>query len=234
MLLKARNGKRPQTKQMDVQPFAFPFTFVQASPAEATGVLQAVKMSLHGRESAGSTTTRYTIASSSTSRYTTASRTKSDPNVYPDANVIHHYTHCQHTSPPKNRPLNVQPALIHSSSAGGAPTSTLLGRCYNCDVEYRRQQETSVLQKYHRISHTLHLRLIAAREGLQTVDTHSQVDEDGIDQIVKDTEELVAKREADVQIVWRGFSKRWGPGAVGVQPGVNGGRMNLKWERPEK
>jgi hypothetical protein len=91
-----------------------------------------------------------------------------------------------------------------------------------------------VLQKYHQISRTLHLRLIAAREGLQTGDSDSQVDEDGIDKIVTETEDLVAKREADVQVIWKGFSKRWGPGTVGVQPGVNGGRMNVKWERPEK
>lgn len=130
--------------------------------------------------------------------------------------------------------MNVQPTLIHSSAAGGPLKSTLLGRCYNCDVEYRRQQETSVLQKYHKLSHTLHLQLIAAREGLQAVESNSQVDEDGIDKIVTETEDLVAGREADVQVVWKGFSKRWGPGTVGVQPGVNGGRMNVKWERLDK
>jgi hypothetical protein len=76
--------------------------------------------------------------------------------------------------------------------------------------------------------------LIAARQGLQAVDSNSRVDEDGIDKIVTETEDLVAGREADVQVVWRGFSTRWGPGTVGVQPGVNGGRMNVKWERPEE
>jgi hypothetical protein len=91
-----------------------------------------------------------------------------------------------------------------------------------------------VLQKYHKLSHALHLRLIAARQGLQAVDSNSRVDEDGIDKIVTETEDLVAGREADVQVVWRGFSTRWGPGTVSVQPDVNGGRMNVKWERPEK
>jgi hypothetical protein len=90
-----------------------------------------------------------------------------------------------------------------------------------------------VLQKHHTLGHNLQLRLIAAREALQSVDSNSQIDEEGINKIVAETEDLVDRREADVQRVWKGFSRRWGPGAVGVQAGMNGGRMNVQWERPE-
>lgn len=187
-------------------------------------IVLAIKMSSNSSEPSRSTTSKYTITST----------LNSDPKVHPDANVIHHYTHCAHTSPPENRPLNVQPTLIHSSSTSEGPKSTLLGRCYNCDLEYGRQLETSVLRKYHKLSHTLQLQLIAAREGLQTVDANNQIDEDCIDKIVSETDDLVGKREADVKSIWKGFSRRWGPGTVSIQPGVNGGRVDVKWERPEK
>lgn len=91
-----------------------------------------------------------------------------------------------------------------------------------------------VLQKHHTLSHNLQLKLIAAREGLQSVDSNSQINEKGIDKIVAETEDLVDRREADVHRVWKGFSRRWGPGTVEVQPGILGGRMNVQWERPER
>lgn len=92
-----------------------------------------------------------------------------------------------------------------------------------------------MLHKYHKASNALHLRLLAARKSLQNTDTSSQVDEEGINQIVQEIDSLVGRREADVKSVWKGFSARWGPGTVGVQQGLQGGgRMDLKWERPEK
>jgi hypothetical protein len=167
-------------------------------------------------------------------RYTIISTPILDPKVYPEANVTHHYTHCNHTSPPKTRPLNVQPMLIYSSSTSGFPKSTLLGRCYDCDFEYRRKQETVVLQKHHKTSMVLQSRLIAARERLETAQTEAQLDQGNINGVVAETNTLVDRREVEVKAVWKGFSKRWGPGTLGVQEGLEGGRMDVNWERPEK
>jgi hypothetical protein len=129
----------------------------------------------------------------------------------------------------------VQPTLIYSSPTGGAPKSTIIGRCYDCDSAYRREQETGVLQKYRKAINALYLRFLAAREALQKAKTNSQVDEDGINNIATEIDGLVARREADVISVWKAFSARWGPGTVGFQQGLQGGgRMDVKWERPEK
>lgn len=156
--------------------------------------------------------------------------TSSGPSLYPEANTIHHYTHCPHTSPPCTRPLDVKPTLIHSTSR-----STLLGRCYDCDVSFRRERETIVLQTFQKESEVLHGKLLAAREALMKAERGCDVDEVGIERVVSQIDKLVNRRERDVKSVWAGFSKRWGPGTVGVQDGLKeGGRMDVKWVRPEK
>ncbi|KIW73964.1 hypothetical protein PV04_02038 [Phialophora macrospora] len=81
-----------------------------------------------------------------------------------------HYTACPHISPPKSRPLNVQPALVkyHQSlllrpppdlqeirfDPGTAPPDiyTLDGACFDCDLSVRRQTESGILETYtHRL-----------------------------------------------------------------------------------
>jgi hypothetical protein len=41
--------------------------------------------------------------------------------------------------------------------------------------------------------------------------------------------ELYKERDAEVEKVWKGYSRRWGPGCVGR---LENGRMQLAWERP--
>jgi hypothetical protein len=41
--------------------------------------------------------------------------------------------------------------------------------------------------------------------------------------------ELSKERDAEVEKVWKGYSRRWGPGCVGR---LENGRMKLAWERP--
>jgi hypothetical protein len=43
--------------------------------------------------------------------------------------------------------------------------------------------------------------------------------------------ELYKQRNVEVENVWRGYSRRWGPGCVGR---MENGRMKLAWERPDR
>ena len=43
--------------------------------------------------------------------------------------------------------------------------------------------------------------------------------------------ELYRERDAEVEKVWKDYSRRWGPGCVGR---MENGRMKLAWERPER
>ena len=75
-------------------------------------------------------------------------------------------------------------------------------------------------------------RLVEARGILERVDV--EVDEEGIEGVVKGIDDMVRKREGEVREIWRGFSARWGLGTVGVQAGLEGGgRMDIRWVRPE-
>lgn len=79
---------------------------------------------------------------------------------------IFHYTACPHMSPPKSRPLNVQPIPVQyvarrpprlqgfqTNPALTSPSIYVLeGMCVDCDLSARRQAESDVLDKY---SHTL-------------------------------------------------------------------------------
>ncbi|ETI27623.1 hypothetical protein G647_00072 [Cladophialophora carrionii CBS 160.54] len=88
----------------------------------------------------------------------------------PDPEVAYaqafHYTTCPHVSPPKSRPLNVQPALVPHHKGllwrrpldvqglrvdpGTAPPDiyVLGGACFDCDLSARRQAESGILETY--------------------------------------------------------------------------------------
>lgn len=123
---------------------------------------------------------------------------------------IHSYTLCPHTSPPANRPLNVQPILDPLSN-----TSTLYGRCAKCDQTFRRAAESAILSEF--------------RANIRTVQRQYGVfDEAFLDAQVA---ALHKERDGEVDKVWSGWARRWGPGCVGR---TENGRMKLAWERPER
>ncbi|OCT53099.1 hypothetical protein CLCR_10043 [Cladophialophora carrionii] len=83
----------------------------------------------------------------------------------PDPEVAYaqafHYTTCPHVSPPKSRPLNVQPALVPRQrrplevqglrvDPRTAPPDiyVLDGACFDCDLSARRQAESDILETY--------------------------------------------------------------------------------------
>lgn len=89
-------------------------------------------------------------------------------------------------------------------------TSTIAGRCAECDQAFRRAAESAILAEY--------------LEKIKTVESQYGVfDEDFLDQQVA---ELYRERDKEVERVWNGYSKRWGPGCVGR---MENGRMKLAW-----
>src|SRR5437868_4760142 len=90
------------------------------------------------------TITPYSSGSGRTS--TTATSSKSNCTSAKTENAlgqIHSYTHCPHTSPPANRPLNAQPLLDPATGV-----STIAGRCPRCDQAFRRDSESAILATY--------------------------------------------------------------------------------------
>jgi hypothetical protein len=123
---------------------------------------------------------------------------------------IHSYTLCSHSCPPANRPLDTQPILDPFTNS-----STLAGRCPKCDQAFRRDVESSILTRY--------------LTKIKTVERqHGVFDEAFLDHQVA---ELYKERDAEVEKVWKGYSRRWGPGCVGR---LENGRMKLAWERPAR
>jgi hypothetical protein len=121
---------------------------------------------------------------------------------------FHSYTLCPHSCPPANRPLDTQPIFNPLTNS-----STLTGRCPKCDQDFRRDVESSILAKY--------------LTKIKTVERQYGV----FNEIILDHQvvELYRERDAEVEKVWKGYSKRWGPGCVGR---LENGRMQLAWERP--
>jgi hypothetical protein len=121
---------------------------------------------------------------------------------------IHSYTLCPHSCPPANRPLDTQPIFNPLTNS-----STLAGRCPKCDQDFRRDVESSILTKY-----LTKIKTIERQYGVfgETFLDHQVV-------------ELYKERDAEVEKVWKGYSRRWGPGCVGR---LENGRMQLAWERP--
>lgn len=123
---------------------------------------------------------------------------------------IHTYTLCPHTSPPANRPLNTQPILDPTTGS-----STIAGRCPECDQAFRRDAESAILTDF-----SARIRIVERQYGV--------FDEAFLDHQVM---ELYRERDAEVEKVWKDYSRRWGPGCVGR---MENGRMKLAWERPER
>jgi hypothetical protein len=123
---------------------------------------------------------------------------------------IHTYALCPHTSPPTNRPLNAQPILKPTTG-----TSTIAGRCPKCDQAFRRDAESAILTDF-----GSRIRTVKRQYGV--------FDERFLDlQVAK----LYKERDAEVEKIWKGYSRRWGPGCVGR---MQNGRMELAWVRPER
>ena len=89
------------------------------------------------------------------------------------------------------------------------------GRCPKCDQAFRREVESSILTDFSKKIWTLDRQ-------------HGVFDKSFLDHQIM---ELSKERDTEVDKVWKGFSRRWGPGCVGK---MENGRMKLAWERPER
>ncbi|KAJ9608400.1 hypothetical protein H2200_007388 [Cladophialophora chaetospira] len=100
----------------------------------------------------------------------TTGRGATEGPILPDPETAYahtfYYTTCPHTSPPKPRPLNVQPTLVqynhgllaqHPSKLIDRPNNTatdplnvyiLEGPCADCDLSARRRAESDILDNY--------------------------------------------------------------------------------------
>jgi hypothetical protein len=99
-----------------------------------------------------------------------------------------HYTTCPHISPPKSRPLNVQPALVqyHESlllrppPAGTAPPDIYIldGACFDCDISARRQTESGILETYTQRLSNLTIQLSLLQHDIAAEYSEPRPDED--------------------------------------------------------
>ena len=99
-----------------------------------------------------------------------------------------YYTACCHTSPPKSRPLNVQPTFVqcHSGLLAYPPPQLqnlgakvphiqiLMGSCSDCDLSARRQKESAVLDRYAHKLDNLWIQLSLLQKNIHTEQSEAQ------------------------------------------------------------
>lgn len=155
----------------------------------------------------------YYCAGSGSSKTPSPSTTSSQSKHVPE---IYHFTLCPHTSPPVNRPLNVQPKPP-SDLVTGKLISTISGRCPQCDDKFRRDAETEIV---HRILDQV---LQVERQYSTPNADHKCLDGQVMD--------LYARRNTEVKDAWKGYTQRWGIGCIEQDWD---GRMILGWIRQSK
>ncbi|EXJ63729.1 hypothetical protein A1O7_00064 [Cladophialophora yegresii CBS 114405] len=126
-------------------------------------------------------------SSSGNDRIVTGKATLPEPEIaYAQA---FHYTTCPHVSPPKSRPLNVQPTPVpyheglllrrppdlqgFRNDPGTAPSDiyVLDGACFDCDLSARRQAESGILATYTRKLENLTIQLSLLQHDIAAEDS---------------------------------------------------------------
>ena len=119
----------------------------------------------------------------------------------PDAETAYahtfYYTTCPHTSPPKSRPLNVQPTLVqfqegllfcpplHIQAQQNRSKTTPLtiyileGPCSDCDLSGRRQAESGILNNYNDKLENLSLQMSLLQHDIVSEHAPSMPDKSG-------------------------------------------------------
>ena len=137
----------------------------------------------------------------------------------------HYFADCPHVSPPAHRPLNVQPqsvfyqpgslrfpslklqAQLHAQPGFAPQVSIIEGACPQCDWQVRRDAETTILTGF----------------GLTKRRIEKQFASVGHDgEVEAALAELSRAEEDEIKRCWRGYTARWGPGAIGINRGRGG------------
>ncbi|KIV88126.1 hypothetical protein PV10_09050 [Exophiala mesophila] len=149
-----------------------------------------------------------------------------------------YFTQCPHTSPPASRPLNVSPIsvpfkqslLLHTpedllsrAQDESFEIYVLDGKCGHCDLAARRQAEGLILDQYYVEVENLSTTLDALKERYldRALIKRSPQDEkltqeieEGLVEVENVLNRLIRKRDRGVKRIWRGYTKRWGPGTI--------------------
>ncbi|OAL27339.1 hypothetical protein AYO22_03614 [Fonsecaea multimorphosa] len=132
-------------------------------------------------------------------------RASSGPATLPDPHTAYsqtyYYTVCAHASPPKSRPLNVQPTLVqyrkgllayppfhlrayNADQASDPPTICVLeGSCSDCDITTRRQAESKVLDTYTHQLENLYIQLNLLQKDIAIENSNMSFPEKSQDEI---------------------------------------------------
>ncbi|RVX70603.1 hypothetical protein B0A52_05255 [Exophiala mesophila] len=149
-----------------------------------------------------------------------------------------YFTQCPHISPPASRPLNVSPIsvpfkqtllshipedLLSRSKDESFEIYILEGKCGHCDLAARRQAEGLILDQYAVEIENLSTALDAFKQRYLDRNSNqrypqdeklTQEIEDGLVELENVLNRLIRKRDRGLKRIWRGYTKRWGPGTI--------------------
>lgn len=116
--------------------------------------------------------------------------------------------------------FSTQSASLPNHQKSPTTISTIQGRCFDCDYASRRDREAEVLASHADNLASLEAQIRQLRLQLDSMDFKNKKQERELERNTSDVEQLVSEavdaRESEVKAIWLGYSRRWGPGLLGL------------------